>query len=167
MSSLQKEKPPKPPPTLLPIQVECVVSSLDTQTDPILAEVRSFCQEKRAQFQMRVYDSYRSRYDRDQIERLPAFHIFVNQRYEKTFYPNGRPFQVIYQVIEAYNEAVQRRLQKKQRFRTMLTNLKQKLQNLFHRKTRMEKYQEEQKAQQLERTSTNSLQRRRSLVDWE
>lgn len=164
MSSLQKDKPPKIPPRLLPIQVVCVVSSLNTEADPVLTEVRSFCQEKNVQFQTRAYDSYRSRYDRDQVERLPAFHIFVNQRYEKTFYPNGRPFQIIFQTVEAYEEAIQRRLAKKQRFQTMFANLKQRLQNLFHRKTRMEKYQEEQAKQ--EASLSSSLQRRQSMVDW-
>lgn len=126
-------------PKKLPIRVELVVRSLDDAKSQHLQEIKKFCQEQAVFFETRLYDSYRSKYDRDEIVTLPAFHIFVNSIYQKTFYPAHRPFQIIFDTAFEYKKKVEEKQEKKGRWKKAFKSLWVKLKSLGERKTRMEK----------------------------
>lgn len=134
--TLKKEK------EILPIRVVCVLNSETDWSNKTLSEVRFFCNEKGLIFESRYYNSAINRYDRDVIERLPAFHIYLNSIYERTFYPNTRPFQHILEVIQLHSQRIQKRLARKNRFKGLLLRIIKKIKNLTHKKTRLEKVAE-------------------------
>lgn len=131
-----------PPPPSLPIKVVFVVREMEDQANETLQVVRKFCKEKRLIVETRLYDSHAYRHDRDEIERLPAFHIFVKNMHERTFYPGGRPIQIIQQTIEEYTRWFAEKEAARGRFRRMLLRLHTALKKLLHRKTRLEKQEE-------------------------
>ena len=86
-----------------PVTVTCVVDDLAEKDERIL-NMRKFCKEQRVNFQMRVFDSIKYSDDRDNIYRLPAFHITIKGTYNRTFYPNTRPYQHVLECIEIFNK---------------------------------------------------------------
>jgi hypothetical protein len=67
-----------------------------------IQDIRDYCHDLNIVFITREFDSAKYSDDRYRIERLPAFHIYVNKCYNKTFYPNTRPYQIIEEIVEKY-----------------------------------------------------------------
>jgi hypothetical protein len=84
-----------------PITVKCVVDDLSKISKDI-QDIRDYCHDLNIVFITREFDSAKYSDDRYRIERLPAFHIYVNKCYNKTFYPNTRPYQIIEEIVEKY-----------------------------------------------------------------
>ena len=84
-----------------PITVRCVVDDLSKISKDI-QDIRDYCHDLNIVFITREFDSAKYSDDRYRIERLPAFHIYVNKCYNKTFYPNTRPYQIIEEIVEKY-----------------------------------------------------------------
>jgi hypothetical protein len=130
------------PTAFLPIEVVCIVSDLATPAITDLQAIRTFCMTQKILFTTREYDSYKNRHDRDQIERLPAFHVFLRGRYEKTFYPNTRPIQHIDEIIQIHR-AEEERKKKRATRGSLWKRMKIAIKVFLHRQTRMERYQAE------------------------
>jgi hypothetical protein len=140
MNPTVKDKAPALPQRKLPIRVEIVVKVLEDAKS--LQEFKSFCQDQQILVETRVYDSYKNRHDRDEIVSLPAFHIYVNTIYQKTFYPAHRPFQIVSDTVFEYKRRIQERQEKKGRWKKPFLKLWERFIALGVRKTRMEREQE-------------------------
>ena len=135
----------------LPIHVCCVLDSYEDFDNPVLHMVRDHCQILNVLFTTRLYDSDRYSCDRYYIERLPAFHIYMKKGYMKTYYTNTRPLQNIHDVLELYRRKEDATLKRKHLWRKRFLAVLNWFKRLGHRKTRMEKYQEEkEKEKQME-----------------
>ena len=86
-----------------PVTVVCVVDDLGEKDDRLL-KMREFCKINHVQFTMRVFDSIKYSEDCNNIHRLPAFHIKIKRNYQRTFYPNTRPYQHVLECIEIYEQ---------------------------------------------------------------
>lgn len=70
------------------LEIECVYSEGKVLRDEIFNGVRIFCAEHRISFGLRPFNSEAFVQDREYITKLPAFHIYYKDEYEKSFYPN-------------------------------------------------------------------------------
>jgi hypothetical protein len=120
-----------------PITVKCIVDCLSDNI-PELPAFREYAHSLNIQFVTREYNSRRYSEDRDLITRLPAFHIYVKRQYRNTFYPNTRPYQIMHDTVEQYKNNKQKRS-----WKDLYVDVKKYLSTVFHRKTAMERYQEE------------------------
>jgi hypothetical protein len=158
----------------LSILVICVVKEFHEASQECIQNIKKYTLEKDCMFETREYQPSTYRYDRDEIERLPAFHIEVSSIWQKTFYPNGRPYQIIESAITDYLkriEILQKQQHKKKSFRTVLSSILAYIRKLGHRKTRMEKFQEQEdyEKQAYERKRTESFRERMqsiSISEW-
>lgn len=144
-SALQRKGPPVPE-RKLPITVTCVLKELNDYNNPDIHAIRDHCNSIKLMFETRQYDSYKYRYDRDEISRLPAFHISVNDRYEKTFYLNTRPYDHIREIRIKYLRQIEEVAARKHAIRSFFQRLFMKLKGAFRRKTLMEKVAEAEAA---------------------
>jgi hypothetical protein len=129
---------------IYPITVKCVVDDLSIITKDLIA-IRDYSHSLNIVFVTREYDSSKYSDDRHYIERLPAFHIYVNTTYKKTFYPNTRPYQIIQQTLEKYIRRLEQIERNKDAWYRFFNNIIERMKKLVHRKTRMEAYAEEKK----------------------
>lgn len=141
----------KEPPQKYPITVKCVVESLSEKIPDIL-KIRDFAHSMNINFTSREYNSRKYSDDRDNITRIPAFHIYTNGGYKKTFYLNTRPYQIIQEIVQEYEAAQERR--RRRTWHTFYTELRVYLKAAFKKKTAMEKYQEQ------------DYQKERRIKDW-
>lgn len=139
-----KQAPPPTPVRRLPIQIVFVLNDLQEANNDVLQAIRKFCQEQNLLVETRRYDSYRYNHDRDEVERLPAMHLYVNTFYKGTFYPNHRPLQVIQEAIDHYKASLLVKQEKKRKWTARLHKWWKGFMNLGRRKTRMEKVQEKE-----------------------
>lgn len=130
----------------LPIHVCCVLDEYSDYNDVTLHMIRDYCAKKNVLFTTRRYDSDKYSCDRYFIERLPAFHIYMRKSYEKTYYPNTRPIQHIDEILERYTRQIENKRLRKQLWKKRVASFIKWLKSFTHRKTRMEKYNEEQAA---------------------
>lgn len=86
-----------------PIKVVFVYKEPFDRNDPIFRKIRDFCGDLNIEFQPREYDSEIYRHDRDNVTRVPAIHLYEKDRHEKTFYPEIRPIQIIFQSYEKFH----------------------------------------------------------------
>lgn len=128
----------------LPIHVCCILDEYSDFDDIVLHGVRDYCIKKNLLFTTRLYDSTKYNCDRDYIERLPAFHIFMNRLHMKTYYPNTRPLQHIDEILDLYLKRENAKQQKKHLWNKKIREFIEWLKSLVYRKTRMEKYNDEQ-----------------------
>ena len=56
--------------------------------DPILRELNKYCKSVNILLKVRVFDSFNNEYDRENIIKLPAIHIYNNKKYYDTYYPD-------------------------------------------------------------------------------
>jgi hypothetical protein len=70
------------------LEVECVYSESKVLRDEVFNGIRIFCAEHRIAFSLRPFNSEAFVQDREYITKLPAFHIYYKDEYEKSFYPN-------------------------------------------------------------------------------
>ena len=137
-SALQEKKMPRLPERKLPITVTCVLKTLADYNNPDIHAIRDHCNSINIMFESRIYNSYVHRHDRDQICRLPAFHIYTHTQYQRTFYPDTRPLDHIGEVRAEYLKRVEKTAARKKAFREMFQRFMGRLRSLLHRKTRME-----------------------------
>ncbi len=139
-----KQFAPVPPPRKLPIQVVFVLNDLKEASNEVLQAIRKFCQDQNLLVETRRYDSYRYNHDRDEIERLPALHLYINTTYKGTFYPNHRPLQVIQESIDHYRASLAIKQEKNRKWTARLHKWWKGFMSLGRRKTRLEKTQEQE-----------------------
>jgi len=146
---MQKVKRTRPSP--FPIVVKCVVENLADYSNKETHSIRDFAISENVLFETRVYNSYRYSEDRYEIRQLPAFHVYTNGAYRRTFYPNTRPLQHIQECIADYRAAVEKKRQRRDYWRNFIPrtvdSLVKAVRKAFHRKTRMELAQEEREFQ--------------------
>ena len=130
----------------IPVHVTCVLDEYSDFNDSILHEIRDHCIKKSVLFTTRIYDSNKYSCDRDFIERLPALHVYIKRGYIKTYYPNTRPLQHVDEAVEMYMKRIENANKRKGQWRKRFSAIVKWFKNLTHRKTRMQKYQEEQMA---------------------
>ena len=130
-------------------------------------EVREFCIRCNLIFESRLYDSWRYRHDRDEIQRLPAFHIAVNGAWERTFYLNTRPLQHIQEVRDEYVARLEERQRRKRRLRTWFQERLALVRRWFHRSTALEKAEAEAARRASMTTSADERFSGLTLADWE
>ena len=164
-----KKEAPRASPKRLPIVVTFVMRD---HTEAVIAkEIREFCNERGLVFQSRLYDSWRYRYDRDEIQRLPAFHIEVNGAWDRTFYPDTRPFQHIQEVRHEYLVRLEARQMRRAAWRRWIQERITRVRRWFHRPTAMERYEAEEAVRRASMTtSAEEIEKRYSgvtLADWE
>jgi hypothetical protein len=141
-----------------PITVKCVVDCLSDKNKDII-KIRDYAHGENINFITREYNSSKYTDDRMVITRLPAFHIYVNSCYSTTFYLNTRPYQIIEETVAAYKDKLEKKRLRKSK--TWLVYLRALLKKVFHRKTAMERYQEEIEFQKERRASAS-----RNPRDW-
>ena len=138
-SSLQKTAVVAPQVQRLPIKVVFVLGEMADQQNEAIQTIRKYCVDQNLLVETRKYDSDQYRHDRDQIARLPAMHLYVQNIHQITFYPNGRPIQIIQIAMEKYILDKERELANKGRFRRLVQAAIAAMKRLTHRKTRLEK----------------------------
>lgn len=154
-----------------PIKIVCVLRDLAEQ-EATVKSLRDFCHTRNVMFECRTYDSFKHRHDRDEIVRLPAFHAYVNSRYERTFYTVGRPFQHVEEMITLYLQQKEERQRRRNRFRQMIVAFVARLKALTARApTRLEleerRRQAEEFAEVERRRSFAERGRSTSMIDWD
>ena len=81
------------------LEVECVYSEGKVLRDEVCDGIRVFCAEHRIAFSLRPFNSDAFAQDREYITKLPAFHIYYKDEYEKSFYPGDNFATQIQQVL--------------------------------------------------------------------
>ena len=67
-----------PTPKKFPLSICCVME--DTfYTNPRISNIREYAHKMGATFTLREYDTFKFSVDRKYVERLPAFHIYINK----------------------------------------------------------------------------------------
>ena len=125
-----------------PIRVICVLDSLSHGNKEIQS-IREYTQKLGLTFVTREYDHRTYSEDCNFIERLPAFHIYTKTSYRKTFYINSNPYNVIHETLNLYIDKIERK--QKKPWKGFLKRCVVSVKKFFHKKTRMEKYNEENK----------------------
>ena len=126
-----------------PVRVCCVVDDL-SDSNPDILKIKAHAHSSGASFLTRIYDSRKYNDDCYQITRLPAFHIYINGLYNRTFYPNTRPLQHVDEAIAICIKRERRRQEKKERWTKLYDYFASLIKRLTHRETRMERYKREQ-----------------------
>jgi len=126
-----------------PVRICCVVDDL-SDSNPDILKIKAHAHVSGASFLTRIYDSRKYNDDCYQITRLPAFHIYINGLYNRTFYPNTRPLQHIDESIAICIKRERRRQERKERWLRLYDYFASIIRRLSHRETRMERYQREQ-----------------------
>ena len=123
----------KPEMLRYPVRICCVLGDTDmTFADAaVIKTIREYTQNSGAMFTTRHYNSMKKSEDRDFIERLPAFHVYINKSYIKTFYPNTRPLQHVDESIAKHVNAIELKRVRSELWRKRLSSLAQWLKNLL------------------------------------
>jgi len=67
--------------------------------EEVFDSVRIFCATHRIEFGIRMFNSEAFWQDRECLTRLPAFHIYYKDEYEKSFYCEDDPASIIQEVL--------------------------------------------------------------------
>lgn len=72
----------------------------------VATDVANFCKDKNVVFMMRQYDAQEYSEDQEEIQRLPAFHIYEirSNAYLSTFYPTEDPTRHIQKQLDDFKE---------------------------------------------------------------
>ena len=125
-----------------PVKIYCIVRDYNESNDVVLHAIRDHTNNSGGIFMTRIYDSRKYSADRDFIERLPALHAYVDNRYIRTFYPNTRPLQHVDECIEIHVKRLNAKENRKGIWKNTISSLMDWFKKLTHRKTRMERYEE-------------------------
>ena len=127
-----------------PVKIYCIVDDLsDASRDILLRDIRAHAINSGVIFTTREYDSRKFSNDRDVIERLPAFHAYVNKAYNRTFYPNTRPLDHINECIKICINVEELKARRKEKWRKMYESFKNFIYRVSHRETAMDRYEKE------------------------
>ena len=133
-------------PIKYPVKVYCIVDDLsEASRNTQLRDIKNHAISSGAIFLTREYDSRKFSNDRDVIQRLPAFHVYINKSYNRTFYPNTRPLDHINECINIYLKQEETREHRKGRWGKWYKSFKNWLGKFKFRETAMEKYEREEK----------------------
>jgi len=150
--------PQTPPPRemidYLPIRVAYVHAIGADMKDPFIPEMRSFCQEHHVKFTTREYAPRKYSEDRDFVERLPALQMEEGKYHHKTFYPDTRPYQIVEEAVVRHQTRMLNKESAKDSWKTRMAKFQETVKSLFHKKTRMEQVEEERRALEEKRKST-------------
>ena len=125
-----------------PIKVYCIVDDLsDASRDPLLRDIKNHAINSGVIFTTREYDSQKFSNDRDIIQRLPAFHVYINKGYNRTFYPNTRPLDHINECIRIYLNNEDIKIKRRERWSKMYQWFKNLIRKFKWRETAMERYE--------------------------
>lgn len=105
-----------------PITVKCVIDDL-SEINPEILKVKEYVHSLNLTFIIREFNSVKYSDDRNNIKRLPAFHIYEKACYRKTFYLNTRPYQIIESILGNYKERVAIKEAKQQAWRKFFSNI--------------------------------------------
>ena len=81
------------------LRICCVVDEI-SHTDQWVHEIQTYANGIGATFIYREYNSSKFSDDRNMIERLPAFHAYIDKAYTETFYMDSNPLEKIDKYIE-------------------------------------------------------------------
>jgi hypothetical protein len=81
------------------LEVEGVYHWNKPPLEELFDRVRIFCSQHRINFGIREFNSAAFVQDREYITRLPAFHIYYKDEYEKSFYGDDDPAIMILEVL--------------------------------------------------------------------
>jgi hypothetical protein len=127
-----------------PFHVCYVYLDSSDRHDPVFKSVKDFCDRSHIPIYCRLYDSKKYSEDCDDIESLPAFHVYMDgsDYPEETFYPTSHPLRKINSYIVRWQiqlEHIQiHRAQRERQKQSFLNFIK----SFFVKKTRMEKLAE-------------------------
>ncbi len=105
-----------------PVYVIAVLEDLTYYSDQDIQKVHRYCVTNNIAFESREFDSIKYSIDKHFVERLPAFHIFSESAYVRTFYPVGRPIQIIQETVNNYHHKQAVRAQRRS-FRQLFVEL--------------------------------------------
>ncbi len=129
---------------LYPIKIYCIVDDLsDASRDVLVRKIKEHALQSKLIFSTRLYDSTKYSNDRDVITRLPAFHIYINKVYNRTFYVNTRPLDHINECVELYLKSENEKIQRRIRWEQFYERCRNFFWRLFHKETAMERYEKE------------------------
>jgi len=94
------------------VRVECIVYQL-SDFDEILKNIRNKCHELDVLFTTRKFNSSKYSNDRNEIKKLPAFHIYIGDQYKNTIYPDNDTIKNIKMELALYNDKLERKKRKK------------------------------------------------------
>jgi hypothetical protein len=143
-----------------PIKVYYVYKKPHNSNDETFLTIRDWCKELNIDFYPREYDSYKFREDRDEIERLPALHLFEREVRDTTFYPDRRPLQVIEEAYRKFEQKEREEKEKKEAWQRWKDKWKERFLSIGRHKTRMEEYAEEQarfQAREMRRVASDQV----------
>ena len=127
-----------------PVKICCVVDDLsESSRDTLIKDIKAHAIESGVMFTTRVYDSRNFSNDRNVIIRLPAFHVYIHNSYNRTFYANTRPLDHINECIGLYLKTEDEKVQKKAKWSKLYESFKKFLWKMVHRETAMERYERE------------------------
>jgi hypothetical protein len=148
---LQKPKRTRPSP--YPIVVKCIVEVLADYNNKDIHKIRDYAISQNVLFETRLYNSYRYSEDRYEVRELPAFHVYTNGLYMRTFYAKTRPLQHIQECIEEYKGALERRRQRREYWNNIIPRtigaIVKAVRKVFHRKTRLERALDEKRLERI------------------
>jgi hypothetical protein len=106
------------------LSICCVLDEL-FYTDSRISDIRSYAQSLGASFTLREYDALNFSADRKHVERLPAFHIYIDHHRHKTIYLDSEvsPEEQIYYYVQL---SLEREEKKKLSFLAWIQSLFQK-----------------------------------------
>jgi hypothetical protein len=69
--------------------------------EEVFDQVHQFCKEYRIGFNIRPFDTT-TKEDRDEVIKLPGFHVYYESEYERTFYLGEDPKEIVLEIIKKY-----------------------------------------------------------------
>jgi len=129
---------------LYPIKIYCIVDDLsDASRDTLIRQIKEHAIQSKVIFSTRVYDSTKYSNDRDVIVRLPAFHVYINKGYNRTFYANTRPLDHINECVQLYLKGEDEKIKRRERWIKFYERCKNFLFRLVRKETAMERHERE------------------------
>jgi hypothetical protein len=107
MSNLFVQKISKSSFKKTPYKVYYIVESLEEYDPTPLNKLKELLEGQDIVIQVREFNSVRYADDRDIIEYLPAFHLYINKECMKTFYTDSNFIEEIQDGIDEYNSTAE------------------------------------------------------------
>jgi hypothetical protein len=124
ISNILHTKPVKKEKEYINVKIQLIVYDLSDSNDEVIKNIKSYTLSKNMIFETRRFNSYKHSNDRHYIRSLPAFHLYVNNIYERTFYPNTRPFQHVNEGLEIYMEKIKNKKKNKEDWNKFYANIR-------------------------------------------
>jgi len=163
-------KPKPKPKEYLPIEIKCILYDLSDSNDDQIRNLRDYCHLKNLIFSTRRYNSSKYSDDRNYITKLPAFHVYMKDAYQNTFYLNAREINEVNIIIRLYNEKLERKRKRKEewnKFYEQIYNLFSIRYNrsLLERTKDNEKRLEKKRIRDLENMRINQLEKLKQIEE--